>query len=231
MGGKQAPEVAAGYLTEVLDVVMEDLETNILTSETMGFRPLVGDELEELTQEIRRARSCIVTTLRVKMDYWSRLPWLMATLALVDEGKAREFAVQILAAFDLDPRPPPVQALKTWQLLREGRWFRAELILFINGKPRWECSARFQEQIAIWRPSLMLLSRSAKIIPREKIICFRNSKQRQTFFQTRMVHIAHSSRISPHPPIPPRQTLLVTNSTLVIPTFPPLIPPSSMPLI
>ena len=97
--------------------------------------PLSLDQHAFLQMEMSRAKACLVALLHTKCDYWLRLPWVIAGAALVDESAARTCGHNALAAFQRDPRPPPIQDALTWRLLKDGAPFRRGLELFLSGTP------------------------------------------------------------------------------------------------
>ena len=149
--GKKAPEMAAGRLHEVLKFAWDEFNTELLFGDLGCMYPLARDQMEFFKAEISRAYTSLETIMVVKCSYWSRLPWLLCALALVDEDEARVFAGRIIEAFNQDPRPPPVHHQITWNLMRPGSPFRIELELFHAGKPRLQCSDYFLFWIAVFR--------------------------------------------------------------------------------
>jgi hypothetical protein len=150
MAGKRAPDLANGKIFEVLGECWQDIETDIMSVAT-EMHPLTAEQLEYLKSEMTRAKTTMATLLHTKCDYWNRLPWMMAALAHHCEEVARACGRRSLAAFEWDPRAPPVHHQKTWELLRPESLFRVELESFIAGTPRWECSEIFTMQISIFR--------------------------------------------------------------------------------
>eukprot|EP00974_Lingulodinium_polyedra_P091242 8847906-Lingulodinium_polyedra.AAC.1 len=88
--------------------------------------------------------------LKLKLDHWKKLPWLLCGLAHSDESVGRRVGQQALEQFSRDPRAECHHRL-TWDLLRPGSGFRVGLDDFLGGSPLNACHRLFQEQVAAFR--------------------------------------------------------------------------------
>jgi hypothetical protein len=89
-------------------------------------------------------------TLKLKLDFYKRLPWSLFALALPCEESARVAAEGCLQTFDRDPR---VEAhhRQTFALLRKGSDFRTGLEDFVSGKGLFEVHPRFSLVVSSFR--------------------------------------------------------------------------------
>ena len=97
-----------------------DLEHDLMFSDTARYHPLSAEGSVFFKLELQRGFTVLESLMHVKGDYWQRLPYLLAVLALVDEEEARSWVPSIIAAFQKDPRPPPVHDFKTTLSHMEG---------------------------------------------------------------------------------------------------------------
>ena len=72
--GLNAPELAAGWLFELVDAIWQMVEEDILGDDDF---PLTPEETERLLADVQRAKACMVALLRLKLNFWSCLPWMM----------------------------------------------------------------------------------------------------------------------------------------------------------
>ena len=129
-----------------LDAVSEE----VMFGEAAQLHPLEEDELKLLQSDMDLAREVLEAEVSSKLDFWQRLPWLMAGLAQVDVEAAREIAHRVLSSFAKDPRECAHHRM-TWHLLRPGASFREELEKFAGGARRTDCSEEFLRQVAVFK--------------------------------------------------------------------------------
>ena len=92
----------------------------------------------------------MMALLKLKLDHWKKLPWLLCGLAHSDESVGRRIGQEALEQFSRDPRAECHHRL-TWQLLQPGSEFRTGLDDFLGGSPLHGCNRLFQEQVATFR--------------------------------------------------------------------------------
>lgn len=152
LAGKWAPELADGMMYDILDRSWVGVEAELLNGEPfLREVPLTPSQQVTLLKDMAIIRGNQTTFVRVKNGYYLVLPWLFASLAVLDENRARINAFRIEEQWAKDPRPPPVHDQKTWELMRPGSAFLAELHRFQNGHPRWECLPVFTNEVASTR--------------------------------------------------------------------------------
>ena len=126
------------------------MHLNLFDRGSAGLRAMTEVEQQVLQSDFTNAKSIIELELRTKLDFWVRLPWLLAALALPDEESARAHGQRALHDFHQDPRQE-VHHRKTWDLLRLGVAFLEGLLAFLRGTPRWECGLAFTSQVSVFR--------------------------------------------------------------------------------
>jgi hypothetical protein len=146
----RADMMAHGRHLEVLRERWDETDIELLIGASAELHPLNKDEMEILEADMQLAKAGLETELRMKCDYWLRLPWVLCGLAYEDEEQSRALGARALAAFDQDPRQSAHHP-KTWRLLHAGSAFRNGLEYFIQGKPRWECNDAFTMQVAAFK--------------------------------------------------------------------------------
>ena len=88
-------------------------------------------------------------------------------LALPDEDRAREAGRRVRESFRRDPRPPPVQHKKIWELMKPGAEFSKELDRFLDlGVPRKQLSMHYRRHVFTFK--LMLNSATLSCTSLEK---------------------------------------------------------------
>ena len=153
--GMRAPHLAAGRHMEVLREGLIDFSAEFMFGEGADILRLTAAEQQILETDLAKARASLETELALKMDYWSRLPWVLVGVAHISEERARDCGRRALGMFEADPRQQAHHP-KTWLLLCAGATFRMGLEQFLAGAPRWSCHPAFKLQVAAFRfsPSL-----------------------------------------------------------------------------
>ena len=133
LAGCNAPEFAAG---EVLVILRELWASHVppLFMETAELA-LSSEEMSILQGDLELCRSRMTLTLQTKLDYFQRLPWLLAGCAALDEDVARCLAKKALALYDQSPNAA-LQHPRSHQLLQQGSAFREGLVQFAAGAAR-----------------------------------------------------------------------------------------------
>ena len=101
MCGKRAPDMACGRLHDIEEKVWDEVEMEMLTSVSMEHHPLNANQHEQLQSEIRIARATMCALLRLKLDYWNRLPWILVALACDDEVYSDHGSFGVITYFNL----------------------------------------------------------------------------------------------------------------------------------
>lgn len=86
MAGLRAPELADGRVSKVLDVAWSTVHAQTLTAHAPDIPPISAAQQILLEQEMSHARAAMTLWLKVKLDFWQRLPWCLAALAVISEG-------------------------------------------------------------------------------------------------------------------------------------------------
>ena len=145
---KKAPELAAGALLQCFTALWSN-KVAALLSVNGDATALTPAESTQILEDLDAGRANMHLQLQSKLDFWSRLPWLLAGLAHTDEGKARLCASSALSTFDLDARESAHHRI-TWALLRPGK-FRAAIGSFVAGAPRFSMPDYVLNVIASFR--------------------------------------------------------------------------------
>ena len=148
MAGKRAPELAAGALLQYFTALWSN-KVAALLSVNGDATALTPAESTQILEDLDAGRANMHLQLQSKLDFWSRLPWLLAGLAHTDEGKARLCASNALSSFDLDARESAHHRI-TWALLRPGK-FRAAIDSVVAGAPRFSMPDYVLNVIASFR--------------------------------------------------------------------------------
>ena len=101
MAGKSACALAAGKMESVVEDLFRVSFTDLLSSVPAGVK---DDDLNGLLSGFETAKSEVATTLRLKLDFWRRLPWMLAALAHHDPDEVRKGAGRCVAAILAEPR-------------------------------------------------------------------------------------------------------------------------------
>eukprot|EP00969_Alexandrium_andersonii_P263201 11634693-Alexandrium_andersonii.AAC.1 len=145
MIGCWSPELAGGVLQKM---VADILESNELAVVLLLAKELGGDDRDELLRVWCHGRSLIHDTLLQKLHYWTRIPHLIAALALRDSAQASAAARRILDQYDqvADPRLHHSVSLVTCgpfrgqvQAMADGSTLSSQPIAF----QRWVARSRF----------------------------------------------------------------------------------------
>ena len=104
----------------------------------------------DLVSDFERGRSHIEAILRLKLDFWQRLPWAMCGMASSDPAEAQMCAQQARASFDLCPQQQAHHRL-TWEVLDPQGKLRLDVDRFAMGAPLAALSMGFQTKVAAWR--------------------------------------------------------------------------------
>jgi hypothetical protein len=91
----------------------------------------------------------------LKMDSWSRLPWLLCGLASTKTQTQIDIAQRAIAQFDKDPRRSCHHRL-TWAFLHPGGPLRSGLDWLARGAPLGECNSEFREAVAGLRMTIVV---------------------------------------------------------------------------
>ena len=152
MAGKRAAELVAQKLDELLQLLFQEIQPALrLQPPVHGAAPMTLAEWGWLINNCTLAAASALAVFRLKTEFWQVLPWLFVGLACVDEEEARRIAVRIVEAWNLDPRKAAHGKI-TWQLMRGGAKFKAELMKFISCISRAHLSVKhFLKWVAIWR--------------------------------------------------------------------------------
>ena len=133
MAGKRLHELARGKVTDLLNSMFDMIDIALIRdAEASGNLPLIDEELLLLRSETERAKELMYAWMKLKLDYCTKLPWVLAGLSADREVDARECGRVLRATFDHDPRPPPVHHPFTWRLLEPGTPFRIALDQFLD---------------------------------------------------------------------------------------------------
>ena len=129
---------------------MQECELHMSDEFDYGQTRLQGAERDAILADFQRGKSCMLLLLRLKTDYFKKLPWLFCGLAHVSEVVARDIARQIKEAWSLDPRREAHHRI-TWRLMQPGSSFSMGLDAFIEGASRSSLPVSVQLQIAVFR--------------------------------------------------------------------------------
>ena len=108
----------------------------------LSFEQVVAGDFEQ-------GKASMLLLLKLKTNYFEKLPWLFCALAHSDETIARNFASKIRLAWAADPRPEAHHRI-TADLMQAGI-FRESLDRFIDGASRVELPAEFRIKVAEFR--------------------------------------------------------------------------------
>ena len=129
MRGKRAPELACGVLLEVVNQMFE-IGLLRLLSHCEG---LSVEEHQKIIAEYSAARTALVATVTLKLQYWSTIPWKLAGMYHWDRSLASNCARECLAQFDANPLREGHHCISLgFCLSSSGRW-RAEVEHVANG--------------------------------------------------------------------------------------------------
>ena len=87
-GGKHAAELACGATSDLL----EDLFVRGLASVLSMCNGLTTDEVQRVSSAFTQAKTALLTTLTLKLQYWSTLPWKLAGICHWTVVKAKQCA-------------------------------------------------------------------------------------------------------------------------------------------
>ena len=116
MRGKRAPELANGKEFSLLQVLWRECLAEFMAMPSYASSPLLEESMGDLVSDFERGRSPIEAILRLKLDFWQRLPWVMCGMASSDPAEAQMCAQQARASFDLCPQHQAHHRL-TWEVL------------------------------------------------------------------------------------------------------------------
>lgn len=150
MAGKLLPELICGELEDVCSELGALSESSIILAPSRGDAPLTQREWSLLLADFQHGRAAMVTFVRLKTDYFRRLPWMLCALAHLDESIARAFAARCRTAWLRDPRREAHHRV-TWRWMREGSNLRACLDRFIDGEHLQNLPAEFRMSVAMLR--------------------------------------------------------------------------------
>ena len=128
MRGKRAPELACGLLLGLVNQMFE----NGLLSLLSQCEGLSEQEHQQIIAEYSSARSALVATLSLKLQYWFTLPWKLAGVYHWDRQLASKCARECLDLFDASPNTEGHHRISLEFLSSSGRW-RAEVEQVANG--------------------------------------------------------------------------------------------------
>ena len=150
MGGKRASEIVSGKFMEVIEELWKITEGALHSLPTLpGASPMTHAQHEALLADFYKAQVTMMTLLRIKLEYWRKLPWILAGLSDTDEEKARACGRLAVLQWRKDPRRDAHHRI-TWKLMRPNSVFLAQLIAFVDGRARNACGTVFLEQIAVF---------------------------------------------------------------------------------
>ena len=89
MQGKRAPELAVDGLLEVFEGLWRLHFSAFVAGDGCV---LSTEDVQRMNDELEVGRAHMELVLRAKIDFWSRLPWVLIGLAHVDESRARTAA-------------------------------------------------------------------------------------------------------------------------------------------
>ena len=110
MRGKRGPELARGDFHAVIQGIAQHGQAEIL--EKAGGLPI--DELSALLSDYVLGLQRLEQVARTKLECWSRLPWLLCSLADWQEDRSRANAKKIIAIFDASPQDQALHHRITW---------------------------------------------------------------------------------------------------------------------
>ena len=138
--GKRAGEMATGKMEKVLAKVVDNMLWKLLTHQ--GAVAYSDEEVHLLVADCDAARAHLELQLRVKLDYWHRVPWILCGLAHWNEDEGREcarIAVSAINSFSLSAFDAVTQRWASPPLVQE-------LQKFAQGMAFSQCSSFFQEE-------------------------------------------------------------------------------------
>eukprot|EP00959_Pyramimonas_sp_CCMP1952_P101318 2119612-Pyramimonas_sp.AAC.1 len=140
LAGKRAPDLAAGYIEEVLSSLSHRGAMELISD--VGHS-LSADQLGELLQAWHGAIAHIKLCLTLKTGFWQQLPWVLCGLAHRDEPTAQRIARDIVDM--LTRRPELIMHHRLSMPFLMG--FREELEQFANGCRLRDLSEPFQVEV------------------------------------------------------------------------------------
>ena len=146
MQGKRAPELAADGLLDVFGQVWS-LHASLFLSAPSGSMPLSPADLRVISEDLEAGKVHMQLLLQAKLDYWSRLPWHLCTLAHKSEPTARDHARLCVQMFERDPREAAHHRI-TWLWLAPSSPLRYQVDLFIAGAERLSLDSSFTRKVA-----------------------------------------------------------------------------------
>ena len=98
-----APELAAGQMEQVLLEAWNLAESELHSLPILqGTGPLLEVEHARLSEDFFAAKAHLMTMIQVKLQHWSRLPYILCGLAVSNEEQARGVATAVISEWEKD---------------------------------------------------------------------------------------------------------------------------------
>eukprot|EP00959_Pyramimonas_sp_CCMP1952_P460744 9480400-Pyramimonas_sp.AAC.1 len=154
LSGCRAPELAAGKLRDVMEVLWGDIEVDLAgVLSSHGSSSSGPTSQARIMEAFRAAQVAMNGILYEKLSFWTQLPWMLAGVAHQSEGVAVRIACDALRLFDdLAGEDDSVHHRITLKLLGPGSSFVEDLRALAAGtRTRRECSNTFLLELARWK--------------------------------------------------------------------------------
>ena len=152
LSGCHAPDLANDCGAGILEEIWGHQEGKVATIIVYdGQPPISAVDLEDILDDLRKARAVITSILMAKLACMKTFPWSISILAHSDEdGVAKPGAARLRDEFRRDPRQDVHHPL-TWALFRPGSFFSNGLDKFIEGAGRADLPYPVQVLIAVYK--------------------------------------------------------------------------------
>ena len=129
MRGKRAPELARGAILDLFETIANESRVDLIAA----IGDVSASSLSDILNDFDLGKLHMEEYIKVKFNFWSKLPWVLASLADWDEARARSNARHILQLFDTSPQDRQLHHRITWHWLAPGSRLRDELVQFQDG--------------------------------------------------------------------------------------------------
>lgn len=146
MAGKRAPELAAGHVGHVVEQLCGTLVQDVIAA----HGPLSREQTRSMLADFIAVKDRISLNLQSKLDFWQRLPYLLAGISHDDTDVARRCATQCIEAWQRDPAPGHHHRV-TQRFMDPHGVLHASLEEFAGGARLADLPEVFQAEIAKMR--------------------------------------------------------------------------------
>ena len=129
--GRRAVELALGGLETFFEQVVQSHVVALLAI----CQYLTDADREIVNRSFNVGKAYMLTYLRLKLDFWTKLPWRLVGLAHWHETTAREAARKIIELFNISPHDGQLHHRITWLWLSPSGHVRGLLNRFAAGEP------------------------------------------------------------------------------------------------